>query len=139
MKILQWLAPAYTLVVIWGSMSSNVMPQVSVSHVDKLYHATAYLLMTLLWYGFFYVRFMAKQSHLKISLGVVLSNFSKPMAVGAVILSFLIGILIELGQGFVSTERQMDIYDVLANGVGIVIAAIILVVINHSFNRTKNS
>ncbi len=134
-KLLYWTAPFYTAVIVVGSLVDNAVPSVSIDHIDKLYHAFAYLIMNVLWYLFFYVRYLNKQGISNYNLNYVLKGLSKPIVIGSSVFSLLIGILIELGQEFISLNRTMDIMDVLANLTGIILAVLLLWILNNSLNK----
>ncbi len=125
-KLLYWAAPIYTLLVAYGSLMDQKIPTVPVEHIDKWYHGAAYLMMTVLWYLFFYHRFLERQVHFEYNVKTILSEWSRTIVIAAAAFSLIIGGLIELGQGFVATNRSMDAYDLLANGAGIIIAIFLL-------------
>ena len=137
-KVLYWLAaPFFTVIITVASMIANPAPPVNIDNVDKIYHATAYFIMAILWYIFFYSRFLGRQSLLSYGLKTMLKNWSRTIALGASALSLIIGVLIELGQEFISVNRTMDIMDVLANFAGIIIAMLFLIIIDKLFNKHK--
>jgi VanZ family protein len=111
-----------------------VAPQIQVSNIDKVYHATAYFIMTVLWYLFYYQRYLNKQTGQSFSWATIMSNWSRPIAIGAGIFCFLVGILVEFGQGFIAINRTMDFFDVLANLTGIIIALLVLNKAQNLFN-----
>ncbi|PRP67998.1 VanZ family protein [Nonlabens agnitus] len=129
-KLLYWIAPFYTALIAYGSLSSSTVPSIDVENIDKAYHAGAYFLMMVVWYLFFYHRYLERQVHFEYNLGMILSQWSRTIAVAASIFSLVIGGLLELGQGFISQNRTMDGYDMLANGTGIIIAVLIMRVIS---------
>ena len=115
------------MLIAYGSLTDSKIPSVDVQNIDKLYHATAYFIMTVLWYIFFYHRFLERQLHFKYNLILtIIHNGPELLAIAAAIFSLVIGGLIELGQGFISQNRTMDVYDMVANATGIIIALIVL-------------
>ncbi|WP_304015597.1 hypothetical protein [Nonlabens dokdonensis] len=134
-KLLYWTAPFYTAVIVIGSLVDNAVPSVSINNIDKLYHAVAYLIMNVLWYIFFYSRFLNRQGLINFSLSTILKSFSRPVIIGSSILSLIIGIIVELGQEFISLNRTMDIMDVIANLTGIIFAVFLLWVMNNSLKK----
>jgi glycopeptide antibiotics resistance protein len=56
---------------------------------------------------------------------------------GAGVFSLVIGILIELGQGYVSVNRTMDFWDVIANFAGIILAISILWITDKLYQQHK--
>ncbi|MEN8816341.1 MAG: hypothetical protein ABF274_05645 [Nonlabens sp.] len=136
-KLLYWFAPLYTAVIAAGSLMDNAVPSVSIDNIDKVYHAIAYLIMTISWYVFFYARFLSKQSFSSFNLKTILSNWSRTIAIGASVFSLIVGILIEIGQEYVSMNRTMDAMDVLANFAGIILAVIILMILDKLLQQHK--
>lgn len=136
-KLLYWFAPSYTALITIGSLLDNAVPKVSVDNIDKVYHAIAYLIMTISWYVFFYARFLSKQSFNSFSLKTILSNWSRTIAIGAAVFSLIVGILIEFGQEYISSNRTMDFMDVLANFAGIILATIVLMIFDKSLQQDK--
>lgn len=134
-KLLYWTAPFYTAVIVIGSLVDNAVPSVSINNIDKLYHAVAYLIMNVLWYIFFYSRFLNRQGLINFSLSTILKSFSRPVIIGSSILSLIIGIIVELGQEFISLNRTMDIMDVIANLTGIILAVFLLWVMSNSLKK----
>lgn len=83
----------------------------SLEHKDKYVHCTFYFVFTVLWY------LALKQQHLLRGARGRLTVF-----LGAV----TYGVLMELGQEFLTTDRSADIQDALANTLGSVLAVIAL-------------
>jgi VanZ family protein len=92
------------------------LPDIGVSHGDKIFHFLAYGMFTLLWVYTFILKF---EWHKKKAILFAAS--------GAV----LYGILIEVLQGSVTTSRSFDYYDALANSLGAVAMGLILMVKNR--------
>lgn len=128
-KFLYWLAPIYSTLIIILSLSDNPVKIVNVSNVDKVYHAGAYALMTILWYLFFYSRYLVNSGLGTFNIKTIIKSWSKVIAIAAAILCFVIGLLVELGQEYIAVNRTMDIYDAFANTTGIIIAVLILYLI----------
>jgi VanZ family protein len=82
--------------------------------------------MMFFWYLFFYHRFLEKQVHFNYNLRTKITGWSSTIAIAAALFSMIIGGLMELGQGFYTTNRTMDALDMLANTTGIIIATFIL-------------
>ena len=134
-KLIYWSAPFYTLVIAYGSLTDSKIPVVDIEHIDKVYHAGAYVIMMLLWYVFFYHRFLERQVHFDYNLLTILREWSRTIVIAASVFSIVIGGIIELGQGFISLNRSMDALDMVANATGIIIAAIILRFISFVMSR----
>jgi len=97
------------------------LPSLGVSGADKYVHFTFHFVFTILW-GFY---FWAKLNDITISkIGRV------------VILSFCYGILIEILQETFTKTRHADIFDVLANGTGAIVALVLFVLIKRQKPQT---
>jgi VanZ family protein len=126
-KLLYWLAPFYTLLIAYGSLIDRPpLTGISIANIDKVYHGLAYMGMMFFWYLFFYHRFLEKQVHFNYNLRTIITGWSSTIAIAAALFSMIIGGLMELGQGFYTTNRTMDALDMLANTTGIIIATFIL-------------
>lgn len=134
-KLIYWIAPIYTMLIAYGSLSSSRIPPVNIDHIDKGYHGIAYLLMTIFWYIFFYHRFLERQIQFDYNVKFILSQWSSTIVIAAALFSLVIGGLLELGQGFISHNRSMDAFDLLANTAGIIIAVIILKLLSFTLGR----
>jgi glycopeptide antibiotics resistance protein len=136
-KIIYWTAPFYSVVIVIASLLNNAAPIVNLKHIDKAYHTVAYLIMGLAWYFFFYARFLSKQNLISFGIRAILKNWSPTIAIGASVFSLVIGILIELGQEYISVNRTMDFWDVLANFAGIILAVCILWITDKLYQQHK--
>ncbi len=85
-----------------------------IKNSDKLYHAIAYFIFTGLWYFTFYFTFEFKKN--------------KALAF-AFIASASFGIIIEILQGILTENRESDVYDVIANTVGTILALLMMIII----------
>jgi VanZ family protein len=95
-----------TLFIGWGSLVSTGSAMPSKIHIsDKIIHAVSYFLLTLVWFRCF------KEESKKIKISFLI-----------VLLVFIYGIIIEILQGIATKNRQPEIYDAIANLIGIVIA-----------------
>ena len=104
----------YTLVLAFFSLASfSSVPAIGTSYDDKIIHCIAYGILFLLWY------FTLKSL-----------KSAKPIF-SAIIFSLIYGIIIEVLQGQLTTERQFDVFDALANFIGIMIAAIFIIIRNR--------
>jgi VanZ family protein len=108
------------------SLADNKVPTIAFQHIDKVYHVTAYFIMSVLWYIFFYGRFLKRHPNYRFNLVTILAGWQKTVALGAAAISFVTGALLELGQGFFSVNRNMDTFDMLANIFGIIVANLFL-------------
>ncbi|MEP1488136.1 MAG: VanZ family protein [Algibacter sp.] len=92
------------------------MPDIGVSHGDKIFHFLAYCVLTFLWTYTFILKFKWSQKK-----AILVAAFG----------AMLYGILIEVLQGSVTTSRSFDYYDALANSLGAIITSLILMVKNR--------
>jgi len=113
-RILLTITICYTLVLTFFSLASfSSIPEIGTGYDDKILHCLAYGLLFLLWYF--------TLNSLKIA---------KPIFI-AIIVSLVYGIIIEVLQGEFTTDRQLDVFDALANLIGIVFAALFIVFRNR--------
>ncbi len=102
-KLFLFLAIFITIIIGWGSLitiGNTVSSNINVS--DKAIHLTAYLIVTLCWL----IAYKNKLKMLKINAYIVF-------------LIFFYGIIIEVLQATVTTNRQFEIKDIVANTIGI--------------------
>lgn len=88
-------------------------------------HATAYVLLVLVWKMYFI--FKSKK----------VSGYRKNL-VKICIFSLGFGMLIEVLQGTLTSYRQPDWFDILANATGILIAAVLLLIFQNLLKRLKS-
>lgn len=93
----------------------NNLPNIGVSFGDKIFHLLAYLVLTFLWVNTFIYKFKFKKESAIVYGGVLCIAF---------------GIIIEVLQGSVTSYRSSDIYDVVANTLGVLIMVLIFVIMN---------
>ncbi len=106
-KIYIWLAVLWTLTIIVLCLESTAdLPKIKISGFDKVAHAIIHLVFTFLWFMSFI--------NLKIEL--------KKAALFAFLFSVFFGIMIEVLQQILTTTRQADILDILANITGAFVA-----------------
>lgn len=110
------------LIAVLCLVKFNDLPSFGVSGADKYVHFTFHFVFTILW-GFYS---WAKLNDITISkIGRV------------VILSFCYGILIEIFQEIYTKTRHADIFDVLANGTGALVALVFFVLIKRQKLQTN--
>ncbi len=95
-----------TLLIAYLSLSNPIQIKIplKITFLDKIFHATAYFGLTMSWL-------------------FALRNISKYKLVGIIL--FFYGILLEFLQGTYTNNREKDIYDIVANSIGILIAMLI--------------
>lgn len=98
-------------------MSFKKLPDVGVSFADKIFHAFTYMILAFLWFSTLVFQF--KINKIK-------------AIIYASIISIIFGIIIEVLQGALTSTRQADIYDVLANSFGVLIMASLLMLKNRN-------
>jgi len=90
---------------------------IGISNFDKIVHFSFYFLLGLSW--FFATQKIITTGKLKIMLIAGLISY---------------GIIIEALQGGITTHRQADFYDILANSIGVLLAAFLFPRLNRWFN-----
>lgn len=113
-----WIAFSWTLVVAYFCLvPSSDIPSVSIPHLDKLAHSFFHFVFTILWFLFF-----KKQ--------VKKRNQTK-LLVGSVIFSLFFVIVIEVLQVRLTTTRNGDFFDVLANLSGAILAFVFVLIVKQ--------
>jgi VanZ family protein len=101
-RSLLFLALLWTFGVTIGSLASlNNIPAVSISGIDKTAHFIFYFVFFILWY-----------------FGLRNKIVSKNFIFILVLITLFYGIGMEVLQANFTTNRQADLYDVLANTIG---------------------
>jgi VanZ family protein len=114
-NILLVLALFYTVALaVVSLLSSDDLPSIDLEDGDKLAHAIAYGILCLIWYQ--------TLKALKISKSIIVATF------GAIIY----GIILEVFQGTLTEARVPDVYDILANCIGVVFIFTIIVIKNKT-------
>lgn len=122
------IAIFYTIALTLGSLIRPVkIIENPISNLDKLLHAGAYFGLTALW--IFWVLFK-RSSKTKITS---LKKLWKTVA-GISITAVFYGVLIEVLQGTLTSYRTPDVWDILANSTGSVLALVGSLVY---FNKSK--
>lgn len=125
-NIFFWIALCWTLVVAYFCLvPSSEIPSVTIPNLDKLVHSFFHFVFTILWFLFF-----KKQ--------VKKRNQTK-LLVGAVFFSFFFGVGIEVLQSRLTSTRNGDFIDVLANFSGAILAFVFVFIAkqikkNQSYN-----
>ncbi len=95
---------------IGSLVKTGGMPELGSNYDDKIYHFIAYALFTILVYNYFSYK-----------------NISNKIFYSAVFV-IIYGIIIEILQHVVTTDRTLDAKDVLANSLGVLIAVSMLLI-----------
>lgn len=125
-KITLFVASLYTILLTVSSLVKLGKISVgSFNPTDKLLHLGAYFGLVALWK----VYFMQKnrpQATYKVNLFKIAG------------LSILFGMLIEVLQGVLTSYREPDWYDILANTAGILLAVLIFLLFEKSLKRLNS-
>lgn len=106
-----WLAQVWTLfVAVLCLMNGSNLPQIGVKGVDKYVHFIFHFVFASFWFLYRY-----KKTFRPIEA-----------ARWVLIASLLFGIFIELAQAYLTTSRNPDVFDVLANTIGALAALSVL-------------
>ncbi|GGX13731.1 VanZ family protein [Aquimarina muelleri] len=125
-KNLFTLAISFTVLLAWVSLAKFSSSVVKVKGGDKIGHFFAYFILTILWSLFFF--FSKNQNkNLKQSLGI------------ATVLCVFFGIMMELFQGILTTYRNSDWYDIIANTSGTIFAIFIFILIKDKLINFKQN
>jgi VanZ family protein len=98
------------------------LPSFGVSGSDKYVHFTFHFVFTMLWGFYLWARLN----------DIIISKIGR-----VVILSFCYGILIEIFQESFTKTRHADIFDVLANGIGALVALFFFILIKRQKPKTN--
>jgi VanZ family protein len=110
-QLLFCIALAWTCTIAFFCLiQASAIPSVDIpiQNLDKIVHIFFHFVFTSLWVLFFLKQFKE-------------TNYLK-LLIFSVLLSVLYGIIIEILQGVVTTTRNADIFDVLANIAGALMA-----------------
>lgn len=108
-KIIGVVATLYTILLTIGSLIKPVHVVPKVTNFDKLLHAGAYFGLAVLWLLFY---FMYKKITVKKS-----TQLKTYLIIALILIGY--GIVIEVMQGSLTIYRQPDVWDVLANTIGV--------------------
>lgn len=101
-----WIAFLWTILIVYFSFKTpKETTQIDFLFADKLVHFSFYFGFVFLWYGYFYFK-----NRIVINTKVML-----------VIAAIVMGSVIELGQGFLTVNRQADVFDAIANATGAIL------------------
>ncbi|MDR6844147.1 VanZ family protein [Flavobacterium granuli] len=97
-------------------VNSNEIPVINIPNLDKCIHTFFHLVFTFLWFLFF-------SKHLQ-------SDSIFKSLIYSVVFSFVFGIVIEILQNLITATRSADVFDVVANTVGSMLAIFVVVICN---------
>lgn len=125
-KTFLFIALAYSLLITFGSLvNTGDLPKLDYEVSDKKIHFFGYFFFSLFWFLYALFKYL-KTSYLKVLLGVCL-------------FSFIYGIVIEVIQGVFIDTRQADIYDAIANGLGVLTALMLLLFLRNKIIKLKSN
>lgn len=112
-----YLAVIWTGVILFFCLeNANNIPQIQIPNIDKVVHATFHFVFTSLWFLYFKKTWNSTKNYKLLAMSFVGS--------------FLFGITIELMQLYFTTTRSADVFDVLANTTGALLAIISISILN---------
>ena len=114
--MLKKLIPVITIIyalalIIVSLIRINNVPDIGISFGDKVFHFLAYFVLTLLCFFTFLYTFKFK---------------NKKAIFFAAIFSVLFGMILEVLQENVTVSRSLDVYDIVANTCGALLASAVL-------------
>ncbi|MDT0689298.1 VanZ family protein [Salegentibacter sp. F188] len=125
-KIAAVAAFLYTALITYLSLAQLGKINVGTfSPTDKMMHAGAYFVLVGVWQVFFILKSQDNQNYKQ--------NLYKISAA-----SILFGMLIEVLQGTLTSHREPDWYDILANSIGALLAVLIFLSIKNFLKRLKS-
>ncbi|MBU3820923.1 VanZ family protein [Flavobacteriaceae bacterium XHP0103] len=109
-------AIGYSIVLLVVCLRPLKLPNLGVSFGDKVLHTLAYVVLAFLWYAAF----------------IYQSKFnSRKALLWACVFSIFFGMVIEVFQEVFTTTRQADVMDVVANTVGVLFSAFLIMLKNR--------
>lgn len=115
-KLLLLVSILYTLVLAGVCLIKiKKLPEIGVSFGDKIFHFLAYMVLSFLWFNTFFNTFKLEK---------------KKALIYAALFSIAFGIIIEVLQGTITASRSSDVYDVMANTMGVFLTVIIVFIRN---------
>lgn len=125
-RVILIFAVLYTLLILVLSLAQLGEISVGEYHpTDKIMHVSAYFGLAFIW--FFYLFFKKPEDY----------RFKKAFITISLII-VLFGIFIEVLQGALTSYREPDWADILANTIGVVIALVVFVFIKKFLLRVKH-
>lgn len=103
-----------TTLALLSLLNSSKLPSIEINNGDKFAHAIAYSLLCFIWYLAFKIN--------KITKALLIASCA----------SIIYGIILEVLQGTLTEARTSDMYDILANCIGVAFISIILVIRNKT-------
>lgn len=118
LKTLGFIAVGYSVfITVLMLLPVSTEKTLHIPFFDKIIHALIYIVFVLVWYSLFR-KFKSKMRGIYIIIPLVL---------------FIYGIVIEVLQGSFVASRSQDIWDIVANGTGIIIGIVLFYKLNIIF------
>lgn len=112
------IALFFTFLIAWGSfLSSDDFEAVTFNLYDKIVHVGSYAVLGFSWF---------------LAIRPKISNLKTVVLVGSAVT--LYGIIIEVMQGLLATHRKADIFDILANFIGVLLAFMLFYFISNKID-----
>ena len=128
-RILWVLTIGYTSALTIGSLIKPVHIDTTITNIDKLLHAGAYLGLTVLWMSLMHLLMTARSRKEWASL-------RSYIAIAVVLVIY--GIIIELLQGGLTDYRTPDHWDVMANTLGVLMGSLTFMLFFKKFKGLKS-
>jgi len=106
-KVSLVMAIAFTMLLLYLSlMPAANLPDLGINQVDKLYHFTAYVLFSFLWFIY----------------ACLFRKIQKNLTFNSIVIALILfGIVVEVLQKILTDNRMFDWWDILSNSAGILI------------------
>ena len=113
-----WFAFFWTFIILYFSLKPTIdAPKFTFPNEDKIVHFTFYFGFVIVWYRYLVFR-----------KSVLLNS-----KIALVIISIFFGIAIELAQKYLTTTRQADAWDVVANSIGSIVGIFVAIKAFNTF------
>jgi len=123
-KLLLGLSLGYTvLITVLSLVPTSNLPKVKFEWSDKIAHLFIYLGLSFIWLLFIHLKFRI---------------LSSKVAALVIATCFFYGIVIEVLQQLFVTSGQADLYDVIANAVGILLGLLVFEKLKYLFEVKNN-
>ncbi|MGF1556110.1 VanZ family protein [Paucihalobacter sp.] len=99
-------------ITVLSLININRLPDIGTNHDDKLYHASAYFVFVILSFNYL--------KKIEVKKAVLI----------AMVFSVFYGIIIEVLQHVLNTNRTFDILDIVANTIGVILGYFIIQYVN---------
>lgn len=128
-KILGVITLAYTSALALGSLVKPVRIDTTITHLDKLMHFSAYCGLAALWLSLLHLlrTRTTQKKWAPVRFYVI---------IGAALVVY--GIIIELLQGGLTTYRTPDVWDAIANTVGVLVGSFAFILFFKKFKGLKS-